>query len=181
MHQEQGGFKDYFWSDTFDLANVAIWGDPSWVLYLHGGLHLCRSSGRTKKTKGSETHNLLDQFGGGQNATPLFVTEGTAEDKMTAIAGSDYLTFAYSNLVGLKGPLCVFGHSLGELDQHIISAISKSEISTVAVSVKAVSELNAKEFKAHVTKVLSSKKLRFFDAKTHPLGADDHLASGGGV
>ena len=51
----------------------------------------------------------------------------------------------------------------------------------VAVSVKAASELKTKEFKAHVTKVLPSKNLRFFDAKTHPLGASELLASGGGV
>jgi hypothetical protein len=109
------------------------------------------------------------------------VTEGTAEDKMAAIAGSDYLTFAYSNLLGLKGSLCVFGHSLGELDQHIISAIARSEISTVAVSVRSGSELKTKEFKAHVTKVLPSKDLRFFDPQTHPLGADDLLAIGDGM
>ena len=47
---EGEGFRDYFWSEwegfrtAFDRGNIKPYEDDTMVLYLHGGLHLCRSS-----------------------------------------------------------------------------------------------------------------------------------------
>lgn len=62
------GFKDYFFqsddNNYFDISNTEIHGDATKILYLHGGLHLERStSGKTIKRKYEENTNLLDSFG----------------------------------------------------------------------------------------------------------------------
>lgn len=128
MLDNQGGFKDYFWAEHFDPNDVGIRGNPSLVLYLHGGLHLYRTTaGRTGKRAAAPGANLLDIFGSAvpthPDAVPLFVSEGTASDKLRAIYRSDYLSFSYSKLREHHGALCVFGHSLADSDSHIVNAI----------------------------------------------------------
>ena len=71
-------------------------GNPTRVLYLHGGIHLARLvNGRTLKRRctwegGSLQRSLwLPREDG---AIPLFITEGTSRDKEKAIGRSDYLS-----------------------------------------------------------------------------------------
>jgi hypothetical protein len=126
MHENGGGFKDFFWAPYFDPANTELWGKTTAVLYLHGGLHLYHTlRGRTLKQVAAEGLNLLDLFGTEPEpgATPLFISEGSAEDKLESIHRSDYLAFSYTQLAHHEGPLCVFGHSLGEADQHRLVAL----------------------------------------------------------
>ena len=91
-------FKDFFWGEEFDVTNTKIWGKCTKVLYLHGGLHLYRTPrGQTLKRSAEPNQNLLDLFGQPfRNATPLFVSEGSAEEKKASIDRSDYLSFALS-------------------------------------------------------------------------------------
>ena len=50
MQEKEGDFKDFFWTEYFDLANTELWGKPTVILYLHGALQLYRTvSGRTVK------------------------------------------------------------------------------------------------------------------------------------
>jgi hypothetical protein len=96
MHENQGSFKDFSWGPHFDLADTKLWGKPTAVLHLHGGLHLYRTvTGRTLKRHAEDGLNLLDLFGTplAEDATPLFISEGSAADKLASINRSDYLAF----------------------------------------------------------------------------------------
>lgn len=53
---------------------------------------------------------------------PLFVSESSSDDKRKSIRQSDYLSFCHEQLMAHKDALCIFGHSLGEQDQHLIDA-----------------------------------------------------------
>lgn len=175
MHENQGGFKDFFWAPPyFDLADVEVWGKPTVVLYLHGGLHLYRTvSGRTLKRHADEGVNLLDLFGtpiAGEDATPLFVSEGSAADKLASIHRSDYLAFAYKKLVDHDGPLCVFGHSLGDTDNHIVDALA-ARPRVIAISIRPGAANAIITAKANAIEKLPDAVLSFYDATTHPLGA----------
>lgn len=176
MHQGAAGFKDFFWSGHFDLADTELWGSKSTVvLYLHGGLHLYRTlDGYAVKRQAEAGRNLLDLFGTPWDleATPLFISEGTARQKLESIYRSDYLAFAYSQLVHHRGPLCVFGHSLGESDQHIVDAIKKARVRDVAISVLPGESDKVIEAKADAHKKLPEVSLRFYDSTSHPLGND---------
>jgi len=175
MHENQDDFKDLFWAPPyFDLANAEVWGEPTMVFYIHGGLHLYRgANGRTLKRHAEEGQNLLALFGmpiAGEDATPLFVSEGSAAEKLSSISRSDYLTFAYTALVQHDGPLCVFGHSLGETDNHIVQALA-ARPRQIAISVLPGVPAAVIATKAATIQKLPDANLSFYDATTHPLGA----------
>lgn len=173
MHEAGDGFKDYFWAEDFKLADTDIYGKCTRVFYLHGGLHLYRTpAGATLKRRAEAYQNLLDLFGTPMHddAVPLFIAEGTSPDKLASIYRSDYLSFAYSQFLRHSGPLVVFGHALGDSDQHIVDAIRKADVKQLAVSMLPGNSENVISQKAALVERFPLTELTFFDATTHPLG-----------
>lgn len=176
MYEGGDGFKDFFWAPNFDPGNTELWGKATGVFYLHGALHLYRTlRGRTLKRAAGIGLNLLDLFGTEPEpgATPLFISEGAAEDKAESIHRSDYLTFAYTQLAHHDGPLCIFGHSLGDVDQHIVDAIRRAGIRDIACSLRHGPREAVIASKANIIAKLPEANLLFYDAATHPLGSPD--------
>ncbi len=173
------GFKDLFWSATFDPGDVLVRDNSSEVLFLHGGLHLYTNEhGKSCKKRSEIGWNLLDQFDKSRTQLPLIVSEGTSNAKMDTIVRSPYLWFAYRRLMRIVGPVCIFGHSLGQSDAHIVKAISRPQVDTIAVSVRNTTAREVKRFKAHIHEQFpETKTIRFFDSVSHPLGAQDLLVS----
>lgn len=192
MTERQREFPDYFWSTNrsetdnpvFDPGNTtydgSFLGAKSYVLYLHGALHLYRLlSGTTVKLTATSYQNLLSQFGNygdDEGAIPLFVTEGTAKDKFRAIQQSSYLSFAYNQFSNHQGPLVVFGHSLGKSDEHILDAMKSWRNRVLAVSLFRKSD--AKDVQSELDRLRHQlPNLRtdivLFDAETHPLGSSE--------
>lgn len=198
MHEKNGkDFVDFFWSRAnelgcaFNLTDTSVWNDDATRLfYLHGALHLHRDE-RTGRT-----YKLINREGNLLNIPeiPLFVSEGSSEDKLRAITSSDYLSFAYKQFTEHQAPLVIFGHSLGEMDEHLREAIRNMaknykaskwvcrEPLEIAISVyrgnKSPEELVAQKANLHkkLCKGLrdyQKPKLTFFDAQTHPLGSSD--------
>lgn len=183
LFQNRPGFKDLFWSDYFDLSNTEVWDDCTVILYLHGALHLCRMpDGRTRKRRRQRNDTLLEQFGSSIDsrlAQPLFVAEGTSQDKLTSIRRSDYLSFAYRKFIGHAGPLCIFGHSLGDTDEHLADAIKRSKVQDLAFSLRPGPDEKVIAAKAAVIKRFPTARLRFYDSTTHPLGSTNlRIATG---
>ena len=167
------GFKDYFWSERFDLTDTEIWDKVTKTLYLHGAIHLYRlESGATLKRR-AEERNLLDAFAEGdwRDALPLFIAEGSAEDKLRAIYGSDYLSFAYSRFADHRGDAVVFGSSLGDSDEHLTNAMLGWSARTIAIALRPGDDDHIMEQKVRLRKLLKKHGLVFFDSTTHPLGA----------
>lgn len=173
MHEEQEGFKDYFWDERFDVSNTEIWTKVTCTLYLHGGLHLYRLPlGQTLKRRANDGQNLLDLFGQPyyENAVPLFITEGTSEEKLSSIYRSDYLSFAFSRFSKHEGPLVIFGHSLSGSDNHLISTIANWGAVKIAISMLPNDPIRIHSIKSYIISKLPEAKLYFFDATTYPLG-----------
>jgi hypothetical protein len=171
-------FKDYFWGEgqEFDVTDTETSGTATKVLYLHGGLHLYRlPSGATIKRKAEAGLSLLDLFGVPftEGAIPLFITEGTSQDKLASIHRSDYLSFAYSRFSRHKGPMVVFGHSLSDADSHLVHAMKEWKSVEVAISLRRDAPMKIVERKARLLNLLPSAKFAFFDAATHPLGKNE--------
>ncbi len=167
---EPNSFKDYFWREnTFDIMDTEIRGNPTRVLYLHGALHLYREIGRTKKLVNTGT-KILEQFRDlwdiENNVTPLFIAEGNSKEKLESIYRSDYLSFAYSQFQIHKKSLVIFGHSLGDSDQHLVNAIKAANITNIAISMMQPDE----ERMVRLRKNFPSSNLFFFNAQSHPLG-----------
>jgi hypothetical protein len=173
------GFLDYFWGDggTFDVFDTDIWATKElWtrLLFIHGGIHLRRLRGGGTRQLHSSDGSLLDQFLSGwtDEESPLLVSEGESADKMASISSSDYLTFAHSSFAEHEGGLVVFGHTLGEQDEHLVRPMRSWQDNPVAISIRpSDDEEKIIQQKDHIRSRLSPmKNIVFYDASTHPLG-----------
>ncbi len=178
MSENTPRFKDYFWSNTgyFDIKDTKIFGERKRILYLHGALHLVTLPfGIGTRKLIADRHSLLDQFGQSLNigATPLIVSEDTANDKLASIRNSDYLSFAYEQFANHESDLVIFGHSLGESDYHLIQAIQQWGSRKIAISLRRGRSRKVIARKAKLLEQLSRVQIFFFDAETHPLGNPD--------
>jgi len=121
-------FTDFFWSSglTFDEFNTDIWGNKTAILYLHGALFLYLDSFYIKKIK--RTQDLLSSIEASLRGgnLPVFVSEGTSNEKLRSIARNSYLSFAFRQLKEVKTGITIFGHSLSPVDNHIVDAIIKN-------------------------------------------------------
>ncbi len=177
MHQDTDRFRDYFWSGgCFDISDTALYENKTAVHYLHGAIHLVeRDDGITEKLTANNLSSLTELFDlAHPSKYPLFITEGTSEDKIIRIRRNDYLRFCYETLEESSGGIVVIGHSIHkDYDQHIIDAINASSNKRVAISVyPKLSCHDIVSLKARLIEAFDGKTLHFFDSSTHPLGAN---------
>ncbi|OLF55560.1 DUF4917 family protein [Pseudomonas chlororaphis] len=177
QHDAQGLDDLFQGSDpSFDIGRGA--SDQTRVLYLHGGLHLVRNQDGTARKLGSTEGTLLGNFAINNTLktlddVPLFVNEGPVADKLRTIRGSDYLSFCYQQLLSHGDALCLFGHALGPQDSHLVEALRQAAPKTLAISIYPRSKAFIQHQKRHYAQLFEGLEvtLRFFDAKTHALGA----------
>jgi len=136
--------------------------------YPHGNLCLgTEAEGREVKI-GAGAENLLEsiteQWKEG-SATPLFVSEGTAEQKFTAIRRSNYLSRVYIEVLGSLGETVVFyGLGFWPQDKHLIRRIARC-VKKAAVSV----HKNDQKFIERASRTLQDvgiTTITFFDAES---------------
>ncbi|MBL0844996.1 DUF4917 family protein [Pseudomonas mediterranea] len=177
LQQTQHAITDLFIGadHSFDLSQATT--EKPRLLYLHGGLHLVRNQDGTARKLTSTEGTLLGNFAINNTLktlddVPLFVNEGPSEDKLKTIRSSDYLSFCYDQLLHHGDNLCLFGHALGEQDQHIVRALRQAKPRTMAISIYPRSQAFIQHQKRHYAKLFQGldMELRFFDAKSHPLG-----------
>jgi hypothetical protein len=193
MMDDQKRFKDFLWTggrDTgkvrFDIADTAVWREPKCtkVLFLHGALHLFRDVYGTFKKVGGDQGSILSQFDVRGDAIPLFISEGTWQDKKSAISRNDYLSFAFERFATHHGSLVVFGQSLSDaFDKHLIEAMvrwqrydqkrlqGRAHRRVIAISMHPTTdEHQIIAEKSRLKKALAAYEVHFFDSTTHPLG-----------
>ncbi|WP_455913241.1 DUF4917 family protein [Pseudomonas syringae] len=171
MHGAQP-FDDLFDDDAmFNLHRTD--SHATRVLYLHGGMHLVKNFDGTARKLMSSESTLLGSFAiNALEDVPLFVCEGRSDEKMKIIRGSDYLSFCHAQLAQHQGALCVFGHSLGKQDRHILNAILQARPKSIAISVLPRSDAFIQHQKRRYSELFEGQniELTFFNATTHPLG-----------
>jgi hypothetical protein len=134
MSEDPPRFQDCFRADSDDpdspyLVFSAKLGDSPGILYLHGALHLYMQHGELRKHSWIRSGSrLTDSIRDGlkRQAYPLFIAEGSSDKKLQQIQGSGYLWYCLDKLARIKGPLVVFGHSLGDTDGHVASTIARN-------------------------------------------------------
>jgi Domain of unknown function (DUF4917) len=181
---ERGGkqFLDYFWGDgsTFDLLDTEIWETRrGWtrLLFLHGGIHLRRLQGGGTRKVLADDGAILDQFATKYpgDESPLLISEGESADKLASIMSSDYLAFALQSFASHEGGLVIFGHSLGDQDDHLVRPMQSWRGNPVAISMRP-HENEERVIQAqdrYRSRLSPMKDVVFFDATTHPLGDAD--------
>lgn len=153
--QSDDGFG---WEDAQDGREL-IWSADrerreQTVFYLHGALHLFQSplTGKIRKQEWVPGSPLVDQVQTEINNEhyPLFVAEGTSEEKVQKISSSAYLMYCHDYLKKLKGTLVIFGWKIGSPDQHVIRELQRSGLEEVCVGVygnpESTSNVELREF-----------------------------------
>ena len=170
-------YLDFLWK-PFDLSDVEIYergNKRTKVYFLHGGIHLCKNEiGQTIKRKATEL-SILEQFSSLEDTNvPLFVSEGTWEDKLLSISSSDYLSFCYNQLMRASGKLVILGSNLSvEQDMHIVNAIRNSGIRSICIGLHENSPKKITMQIGHFNELFPSYDLFFFESSEHPLCAPD--------
>lgn len=179
--ERKSEFKDFFWSsasvqgaNVFNPKNVGVFGNPTRVYYVHGGLHLYRmSNGQTLKRVPGEYENILDIFGTRfHGAEPLFISEGSWEEKVNSISRSEYLDQVFKWLRNDRDPLVVFGQSMSDEDWHIVDLLNTHPSRPLAISLKG-DESSKQKAALRYRSILPDNEISFFDAETHPLGSKE--------
>lgn len=108
------------------------------VFYLHGALHIFDAGHEIQKYIWSNTGvALVDQIRDAlaQNRFPLFVAEGSSNEKKERIEHSIYLGRGLRSIAHIGGALFIYGHSLAENDEHILKLINKGKSKFIAVGI----------------------------------------------
>ena len=101
------------------------------LYYPHGNIVLCvDSNGEEQKIRCSEGNTLLQEILNIWESTahlyPLFICEGSSNEKVKGIYKNYYLTYVYKKILpNLPKNIVCYGWSLSENDEHILKQILK--------------------------------------------------------
>ncbi|MCG3151368.1 MAG: hypothetical protein GEEBNDBF_00639 [bacterium] len=184
------GFDDFFRNGEFSRYDYYRGTDWTKICYLHGALHLSQSGSRTSKLSREQfsdtfsADSILEVWAakvGDGTHRPLYVAEGTAAKKESAVANSEYLLLMREAFRALGRPketyLTVIGHSLGGSDRHLLDAMRGWDKPKIAVSVRLPPGDDASS-RASLLQELQQADITFFSAETHPLLAPSLRVTG---
>jgi hypothetical protein len=127
------GFRAPF-EDTIDdvESDYVVWipkfSRKQRMFYLHGALHIFDNGTEIQKFTYSRTGvPLIEQISRALNDDnfPVFVAEGTSEEKVERIRHNDYLAKAYHSFEEIQYCLFIHGHSLAPNDEHFLQMIER--------------------------------------------------------
>jgi len=167
-------YSDYFW-EGYDEQFLHF--SPSTEFegyrhpyYLHGALFLFKESFHDLKLrKADSSEELIELIGDSikEGRMPLFVSEGTHEQKWEAISRSSYLRFALEKLENSEKRLVIFGTSLSDPDKHIVDAINQTKRDlavSIHIGTKSKDEVKSAEFS--IRSKFPGHKVEFFNSNT---------------
>lgn len=131
------------------------------VFYPHGSLALGADlTGVEFKVHADDDATLLDSIFDTWRAgdtSPVFVSEGTSDQKSSAIRRSPYLSKVYQEVLpDLGDSVVIFGWSLGENDDHLLDAVCSGGTSRFALAVDPA-DPNLDQLEANTRKKLDQR------------------------
>lgn len=186
-------FKDCFvgggvFDDNWRRFRERIYGERSntLVFYPHGSLALCRNLvEHESKIHAGNSAGLLETILGHwqtERVVPLFVSEGTWQQKVTSIRNSYYLSTVYREvLASQRDTLVVYGWGFAEQDLHLLQRMQGTGIRRVAVSVHRRDQAYCYRAYQAIRDTLGQLEVEFFDSESpgcwiHPPQQEPHPA-----
>lgn len=141
------------------------------VFYPHGSLVLCRNNVEAEFKINSQDYDLLEtvlQTWQSEQFVPLFVSEGTSQQKINSIQNSNYLNTVYREvLTSLEDSLVIYGWGLWLQDEYILQRIASSGIRKIAVSVYRNDQFYCNRVFNTITKILGPNvQVDFFNSES---------------
>jgi hypothetical protein len=163
------------WEDT----------DSQNLFFLHGALHIFYARAEFRKLTWKPGIPLIERIQGKlkEGWFPLLVAEGTSNQKLTKIRHNTYLSRGYRSFATLDGALFLYGLSLAESDEHVLTLISGDQSNLTHLFISIFGDPKSDENKRIRDRVKgvaddrsthSKEKLRiyFFDAITARVWGD---------
>lgn len=175
-----GWFKDCFQAGGLFREDWETLREPfrangsTLVFYPHGSLITARRNDYTEgklSLRGGSNENLLERIlalwevG---NAVPLFVSEGTSDQKRKSIASSTYLSRVFREVLPSSGEsLVIYGWAAANQDEHILTQLRRlgTGLRRAAVSVYGCNQTSAQKME-DVLKAAGVEEVVFFDAES---------------
>lgn len=141
------------------------------VFYPHGSLILCRNRLEQERKIHNLQNGLLEailEHWRSEEVVPLFVSEGTSEQKIASIQNSFYLSTVYREVLpDRRNNLTIYGWGFGEHDQHLLTKMAHSGVERVAVSVYGKDQGFCRRASGVIYEILGyDVKLYFFDSQS---------------
>jgi hypothetical protein len=146
------------------------------IFYLHGALLIFDTGIEIEKETYDLEHYLLQKINErmASKSYPIFVTAGSALEKLNHISHNKYLSYCYDQLTQIEGSLITFGFNFGEYDTHIIDAINKAahqgqragdKLHSLYIGVYSQENLD------YIQSIIGKFRLKvnFYDASTAPI------------
>nr|WP_275659698.1 DUF4917 family protein [Vibrio natriegens] len=143
----------------------------SLIFYPHGNLLLARNivDNEFKIDVGSHD-DLLDSIlnnWASETCVPLFVSEGTSNQKVVSITNSHYLSVVYREVFSdLGDTLVIYGWGFGEHDIHILRRIRESSVRKIAISVYGANQGYCNHVFELIRKEIGRVEVVFFDSSS---------------
>jgi hypothetical protein len=173
--QDQHQFKDCFLGGSFDDGwkrfRRRTWERTNTlVFYPHGNLALRRdvvdNEGKIHDQGAGLLGAILHAWSTGR-FIPLFVSEGTSAQKLSAIQNSYYLSTVYREVIpSLEGTLTIFGWGMGEQESHLLQRLSQANVARVACSVYQGNQQFCEAAYRIIKDHLGEIDVVFFDSRT---------------
>ena len=171
-HQFKDGFVDAgrFRQDWASLRQCIPPGaSTTIVVYPHGNLALAADvAGAECKLKAADAALLETIFSKWESGecSPVFVSEGTTEQKLASIQRSPYLSTVYGEVLpSMNESVVLFGWSVADNDLHILDAVCKGRVSRFAVAVDPTAkDIGVRQARIkHLLAERSSASVQFFN------------------
>lgn len=140
--EPQLDISDGFKTPEYGTSPYVVWEiDNNFnqsLYYLHGALHLYDAGSEIQKYTWINTGvKLTEQIRSAldEEKYPIFVAEGTSEEKLVKIKHNAYLTKAFDSFSRITGSLFIYGHSLAPNDEHVLSLVERGRITKLFVGV----------------------------------------------
>lgn len=172
---------DGFRNSEEDAVGHVVWdvqnSNEQRIFYLHGALHLYDAGAELHKITWSKTDvPLVEQIKRSldKRRYPLIVTEGTSSQKKDRIQHSNFLGRAYRSLAAIRGSLFIYGHSLAENDEHLLTLIDHGKIKKLFVGIYGDPTIEGNRKIIERAELISTRRrlngtqadIHFFDAKS---------------
>ena len=167
-------YNDYFWEthdeNFLEFRDFQNYTNYRHVYYLHGALFIFKHLHYDLKIRNNNTASELIELismAVNDGLIPLFISEGSADEKLLSISRSDYLRFSNNMLKSYNGNLVIYGATLSAADKHIVDAINKNK-REIAISVytKGKTEEQIEDILLHFKKLFKSQNLAFYSSST---------------
>ena len=138
------------------------------VFYPHGSLALCRNLVDTEfkvVDRGAGLLWTILRYWESGKVIPLFVSEGTADQKQAAIQSSYYLSTVFREVIpSLSGTLTIFGWGMGEQEAHLLKRLARTNISRIAYSIYGGKQTTCDQAYRTLKEHLGDVDITFFDS-----------------